>query len=256
VDRRIQQSVVANLRARPAAIESGPFVLGLDPATTSPNINYATPRPDAEISAGDVEAMIDAFRRAERKPRLEYVTSTAPGLEELLLNAGFEIEERQEFLTCTREDLIDTALTLHEPRTRAERFAMYAAQNEAFGGEPTATDADVDRLLRVQQRGGVALMAIAEDGACMGAGMANPPVDGVSEISGIAVRAPFRRRGLGGAITAAITRRLFDAGADLPWLEASGADSWRVYERIGFRPSGQRLYISLNERDDSISVNG
>ena len=28
------------------------------------------------------------------------------------------------------------------------------------------------------------------------------------------------------------------------WLEASGPDSWRIYERIGYRPTGKRLYIS------------
>jgi hypothetical protein len=37
----------------------------------------------------------------------------------------------------------------------------------------------------------------------------------------------------------------FEAGADLAWLEASGDDSWRVYERIGFRPAGRRLYVAL-----------
>ena len=87
-------------------------------------------------------------------------------------------------------------------------------------------------------------MVVTEDGTCAGGGQANPVADGVSEISGIAVRERFRRRGLGAAITAAITRRLFGAGADLPWLEASGEDSWRVYERVGFRPQGHRLYIS------------
>jgi predicted GNAT family acetyltransferase len=67
----------------------------------------------------------------------------------------------------------------------------------------------------------------------------------VSEIAGIAVTEPYRRRGLGGAITAALARQIFDTGADVAWLEASGDDSWRVYERIGFRPAGRRLYIRL-----------
>lgn len=38
--------------------------------------------------------------------------------------------------------------------------------------------------------------------------------------------------------------RLFDAGTDVAWLEACGGDSWRVYERVGFRPAGQRFYIA------------
>jgi ribosomal protein S18 acetylase RimI-like enzyme len=246
VDLRIQQSVVANLSARPAPVEAGPFILGLDPATTSPHINYATPRPGAAITAAEVENLIAAFRRAERQPRLEYVVNCAPGLEQLLVAAGFTVEERHEFLTCTPDSLIGTpaSLDLREPSTSEERAAMVAAQNEAFGGEASATDAAVAGIERLQQRGGIALMAVDGEGNCAGGGQAVPPSDGVSEVGAIAVRPPYRRRGLGGAITAGVTRRLFEAGADLAWLEASGEDSWRVYERIGYRPAGRRLYIS------------
>ncbi|MGV9372084.1 GNAT family N-acetyltransferase [Micromonospora tulbaghiae] len=65
-------------------------------------------------------------------------------------------------------------------------------------------------------------------------------------MAGIAVRAPFRRRGLASAITADVTRRLFDAGAEVAWLEAGGEDSWRVYERVGYRPGGRRLYTAMD----------
>ncbi|MFI7249344.1 GNAT family N-acetyltransferase [Micromonospora chalcea] len=57
---------------------------------------------------------------------------------------------------------------------------------------------------------------------------------------------PYRRRGLASAITADITRRLFGAGTEAAWLEASGEESWRVYERVGYRPAGQRLYIAVS----------
>jgi ribosomal protein S18 acetylase RimI-like enzyme len=247
VDRRIQQSVVANLSSRPAPVDSGPFVLGLDPATTSPHINYATPRPGEPITAADVAALVTAFRAADRQPRLEYVLDCAPDLEKFLVEAGFTVEERHGFLTCDPADLVaaDAHHLVREPATRPDRAALVAAQNEAFGGEPTATDIDIARVERLQSRGGVALMALAEDGACAGGGQATPPADGVSEVAGIAVREPYRRRGIAGAITAGITARLFAAGADLAWLEASGEDSWRVYERVGYRPAGRRLYISL-----------
>ncbi len=60
------------------------------------------------------------------------------------------------------------------------------------------------------------------------------------------VREPYRRRGLAGAITAETTRRLFAAGAEVAWLEAGGAESWRVYQRVGYRPAGERLYLVMN----------
>jgi ribosomal protein S18 acetylase RimI-like enzyme len=247
VDLRIQQSVVANLSARPAPVESGPFILGIDPATDNPNINYATPRPGAAITASDVENLVGAFRAASRRPRLEYVVNCAPNLEELLLAVGFTVEERHEFLTCSPESLAPPTVDfdIREPADRADRAAMVAAQGEAFEGEFEVTDADIDGIERLQRRGGFALIGVTADGACAGGGQAVPPNGGVAEIGGIAVREPYRRRGLGGAITAGLARRIFDTGADMAWLEASGDDSWRVYERIGFRASGRRLYIRL-----------
>ena len=72
------------------------------------------------------------------------------------------------------------------------------------------------------------------------------PPRSVAGHAGHPCRAPYRRQGLAGAITAEITRRLFTTGAEIAWLEASGEESWRVYERVGYRPAGQRLYIALN----------
>ncbi|MFI6255765.1 GNAT family N-acetyltransferase [Micromonospora zamorensis] len=249
MDVRIQQSVVANLSNRPAPVEVGPFVIGMDPTTASPHINYATPHPGAVITAADVTALVAAFRAADRKPRLEYVISCAPDLEALLVAAGFIVEARHTYLVCvpgalTTPPTLDH-LKLHEPGTDAERAALIGAQNEAFGGDPVASSADVARLRRQQEAGGVIVMAVTDDGTCAGGGGAAPPTGAVSEVAGIAVRAPYRRRGLAGAITAEITRRLFTTGTEITWLEASSEDSWRIYERVGYRPAGERLYIGL-----------
>ncbi|WBC08696.1 GNAT family N-acetyltransferase [Micromonospora sp. WMMA1947] len=102
------------------------------------------------------------------------------------------------------------------------------------------------RLRRQQDAGGVVVTAVTEDGGCAGGGGAAAPVGAVSEVAGIAVRAPHRRRGLASAITADVTRRLFHAGTEVAWLEAGGEDSWRVYQRVGYRPGGQRLYIAMD----------
>ncbi len=130
--------------------------------------------------------------------------------------------------------------------TDSRRAALIRVQNEAFGGDPVASEADVARLRRQQDAGGVVVAAVTEGGGCAGGGGAAAPVGAVSEVAGIAVRAPYRRRGLASAITAEVTRRLFSAGTEVAWLEAGGAESWRVYERVGYRPAGQRLYIAMN----------
>lgn len=249
LDVRIQQSVVVNLADRPAPEHVGPFVIGFDPSTTSPHVNYATPRPGEPVTAADVEALVAAFRAAGRTPRLEYVAACAPELEALLSAAGFAVEARHTYLSCApgtlRVPATPDPYTLRIPDTDALRAAMIAVQHAAFGGEPVATPPDVARMRRAQDAGGIAVMAVTGDDVCAGGGQAMPPSGGVSEVAGVAVGAEHRRRGVAGAVTADVTRRLFDGGAEIAWLEAGGDDSWRVYTRIGYQPAGQRLYMIL-----------
>ncbi|GAA2480249.1 hypothetical protein Ahu01nite_017470 [Winogradskya humida] len=249
MDARIQQSVVANLLTRPAAVQAGPFVLGIDPATTSPGINYATPRPGSEITPAAVTEMVAAFRAADRLPRLEYVTSSALELEKHLLAAGFTVEARHDYLVCTPETLVvppaPAGFDLREPATDEQRIALVNAQIIGFGGDPGATAEDAERMGRLQSRGGVSVMAVAADGTCAGGGQAVPPNDGVSEVAGIAVPPAHRRRGLAAAITARVAAALFAGDGTVAWLEASGPDAGRIYERVGFRPTGKRLYMVL-----------
>ncbi|GAA3254726.1 GNAT family N-acetyltransferase [Dactylosporangium siamense] len=249
LDARIQQSVVVNLSNRPAPVHVGPFVIGVDPTTANPNINYATPRPGAAITGADVADLVAAFRDADRVPRLEYVVGCAPELEPLLVAAGFAVEARHTYLCCRPETLRATATpegyTLRAPDNDGERAALIGAQHDAFGGGSVASAEDVARMRRAQDAGGVALMAVTGDDVCVGGAQGIPPSGGLSEVAGVAVRAPFRRRGLAGALTADLTGRLFGAGVEIAWLEAGGEDSWRVYTRVGYQPAGQRLYMAL-----------
>ncbi|BCJ41460.1 hypothetical protein GCM10010168_55410 [Actinoplanes ianthinogenes] len=248
MDLRIQRAVVANLANRPNAVECGPFVIGFDDSSDSPFINYATPVPGAEITAADVAALVAAF--GDRKPRLEYVVSCAPALEKLLIEAGFTVEVRHEYLVCTPSTFVEPptpdGFALIEPVSDDELHGMIAVQSAAFGELYTPNPAEADRQRRNQQRGGVLVAARTTGGRYAGGAVSSVPSDGISEVAGIAVDSPFRRQGVGAAITAAVVRRLFGAGVEIAWLEASGDDSWRVYERVGFRPAGQRLYISKN----------
>lgn len=246
MDLRVQRAVVANLRTRPNVVECGPFVVGLDHGTDSPHINYATPVPGVGVSAADVADLVAAF--GGRPPRLEYVTSCAPELEALLGAAGFAVQARNEYLVCTPASLVvppvPAGFEVFVPVSDAEIGGVIAVQNEAFGSPGEAGPADVDRQRRVGRRGGVFVGARTAGGRYAGGGGTVAPSDGVCEVGGIAVGAAYRRRGVAGAVTAEIVRRLFAAGVEVAWLEAGGADSWQVYERVGFRPAGQRLYIA------------
>ncbi|HEX6681464.1 MAG TPA: GNAT family N-acetyltransferase [Candidatus Limnocylindrales bacterium] len=258
LDNRVQSSVVENLRRRPRPVEVGPFVIGCDPTTDNPFINYATPVPGVPVTPADVADLVEAFERLERKPRLEYVTTIAPELEGHLLAAGFTVEERHEYLVCAPETLAvppaPEGFSVTEPADDDEVRAMLAAQSEAFGGEPTATDTDVQRARRNQSQGGIAIVAREPSGMVVGGGQSSPPNLGLTEVAGIAVAKDFRRRGLAGAITAVLAERAFAAGVELAWLEASGDTSWRVYERVGFRPQGKRLYIAYEGSKSTASA--
>ena len=250
MDLAVQRSVVANLRQRPRVLEVGPFVLGYDPTTDSRFINYATPRPDATVSAADVTDLVAAFGEIRRVPRLEYVVSSAPHLEEQLLAAGFTVEARHDYLVCSPQTLsvppTPDGVQVDVPADDEEVRILVSAQNEAFGGPPSASDADVARVRRTQSLGGVVMLARNDHGVIAG-GQSSPPSAGLVEVAGIAVRAAFRGHGIGGTLTAAITERALASGVEAAWLEASGSDSWRVYERVGYRPRGKRLYISLEQ---------
>jgi ribosomal protein S18 acetylase RimI-like enzyme len=62
--------------------------------------------------------------------------------------------------------------------------------------------------------------------------------EGAAEVVGVATLPTARRRGLGGAVTAALARHALDTGAELVFLSAASVDVARVYARIGFRHVG------------------
>jgi ribosomal protein S18 acetylase RimI-like enzyme len=62
-------------------------------------------------------------------------------------------------------------------------------------------------------------------------------------LSGIGVLAPFRRRGIAGALTTFASAWLFGAGATLLHLDPHDDRAARVYQRLGFREApGFRVY--------------
>lgn len=254
MDIDVQSFAVANLRRRPEVVGTGGFVLGVDPTTTSPYVNYATPLPGAEPTAVDVEELIAAFRERGLLPRLEFAPDAAPAVEPALLAAGFTVEQQHEFLVCTPETLLlpqpDPAGTrlvvqVETPVSDADYHALDGALAEAFSGEFASSPEGAARLRRMQENGGAVRFVRAPDGGCAGGAACSAPAVGTAELAGVGTRPAFRGRGIAGAVTAALAQATFDAGAESVWLEYSGEGSRRVYERVGFRPQGTRLYMSL-----------
>ncbi|MFF3563688.1 GNAT family N-acetyltransferase [Streptomyces sp. NPDC002574] len=249
MDIQVQSFAVANLRRRPVVFETGGFVAGFTPDTDSPYLNYATPLPGAEPTERDVAALVTVFREHGLLPRLEFAPQAAPGAASALRTAGFETEAVHEYLVCTPRTLIPPRSAgspdVESPATDEEYAALDAALAEAFGGVFGSSPEGVERLRRTQRSGGGVRFVRDPRGGCAGGASCSPPAEDTAELSGVGTRPAHRGRGIATAVTAALTGAMFAQGAGSVWLEYSGEGSRRVYERVGYRPQGTRLYVSL-----------
>ena len=74
------------------------------------------------------------------------------------------------------------------------------------------------------------------------------PLDGASEIVGVATLPTFRRRGLGAAVTGALVADALEQGVGTVFLSADDDDVARVYTRVGFRRVGTACAASVATR--------
>lgn len=222
-------------------------MIGIDPSTTSPHTNYATPLPGVSPTSDDVAALVSVFRARGLKPRLEFAPDAAPDVEAALYAAGFTVEQEHQYLVCVTDSYtppLDPP-SVATPETDADFAAIDAALAEAFDDGMPASPDSAARLRRVQHMGGAVRFVRAPDGSCAGGGMCLAPAAGTSEVTSIGTRPDHRGRGIAAAVVANLTETMFARGIASVWLEYSGDGSRRVYERLGYRPSGRRLYVSI-----------
>ncbi|MFJ8782285.1 GNAT family N-acetyltransferase [Streptomyces sp. NPDC102476] len=230
-------------------VRSGPFVVRYDRNWPSPFANYAIPDDGATPSASDISALIRMFRTLDRVPRLEYLPTCAPQVEPALLAAGFTAENRAAVMACSAETLITsgsaTDVLITEPTDDAGLLVTAMVQHAGYGhpGEPTT--GETAWLRDTIAGGGVVALASAGDGSAVGAGVCSSPVDGLSELAGLAVAESSRRRGIGAMLSAYLTAAVLDRGCRTVWLEPGDPGIERIYARIGYRTFGEKLNISL-----------
>ncbi|MFC8142457.1 GNAT family N-acetyltransferase [Streptomyces paradoxus] len=101
-------------------------------------------------------------------------------------------------------------------------------------------DGSVERAMTRIRAGLTAVAAAVEHGSVLSAGQ-HQPLAGVSEIVGVGTLPAARRRGLAGAVTAALVADARSRGAATVFLSAGDDDVARVYARLGFRTIGTAL---------------
>ena len=250
-----------NARTRAVNEACGPFHIGFDAGNANPFLNYAVPEADAVVTSEDIEALLAAFARRERTPRLEFAPGGAPGAEEALLAAGFEVQQRLPFMIVTAAELVGPAtldgievVLLDKSATDEELRGVALAQREAFGESDEPQDDadfsdDVIGLRGTLEAGKSLVLARGAAGSTaagvpMAGGSSGSAISGTTEIGGIATRPAFRRRGAGAAVTAALARHLLEVvGLDCVWLSPAGPDQERLYATVGFRSLGEMLFI-------------
>lgn len=226
----------------------GPFLATFSRSSTNPFLNYAIPDDGARPSADDVERLIEAYERRGLHPRLEYIATNAPEVEGPLLAAGFTVEGRLALMICQagEEHALPAppGIQLIRPRSEAELLGVRTVQHEAYGETEAPGPAAVEGLEGSLRAGGMAVLAqVRGSREPVGAGEYTSPLDGCTEITSIAVRAPYRRRGIGAAVTAWLLRDALARGISTPFLMADEAEE-RIYARVGFRTVGRVLHIS------------
>jgi ribosomal protein S18 acetylase RimI-like enzyme len=243
---QLNARIAAYLRANLASMADheriGPFLAGFDGESDNPFRNYAVPDDDASPTANDIASLIESFARRKRRPRLEYITATAPRVEEILLQSGFEIEKRFPILVCTPDMLRDAeaaGVRVELAQGDADIVGAAEAGAEAYG----EANAYPESLRRLVAQGGILAIARA-DGVIAGQGMATPGHEGVCEVAGIGVRERYRGRGIAGAMTALATREAFSRGLKIAWLTPGSDGAERIYAQAGYVRASEQLHIS------------
>jgi predicted GNAT family acetyltransferase len=139
---------------------------------------------------------------------------------------------------------VPDGIELVRPLTDRELLDTRTVQHEAYGEPEAAGPADAETLAASLRSGGGAVLARVRDTSePVGAGEYTTPLNGLTELTSVAVRAPFRRRGIAAALTVWLLRTAFEAGVSTVFLMANEAEE-QIYARAGFRTISRVLHIS------------
>lgn len=243
------------------AVEVPPFVAFLDPEDPLRYFNYAHPfepiAGDAGLSqeglAEPLAALRALFASRGRMPRFEYIEEYAPALGAALIAAGFVLEGRYPLQVCDPESYRSAPAVqgleirqLSEDSPTGDLRDFITVERQAFGHRITdeIIDEDCEDLRESMRRGGLAFLACL-DGRAAGIASCTVPLDGLTELAGIATLPAHRRRGIATAVTAAAAQTAFGCGVEAAFLTAGDSQAGRVYQRVGFRPKATVLAYSV-----------
>jgi ribosomal protein S18 acetylase RimI-like enzyme len=218
--------------------------------------NYAIPdEPVSETSPMTFSMLREEFARRGRLPRFEFLEEFAPRLGELLCAYQFVEEARQVGMVCTPSQVrfalpLPGLDILHLVRTSpiSEAKTFIAIQRQGFHDQTgTAVSDQHARQFLADLHEGRGFLARWE-GQPVGVGMYTTPMDGLTEIVGVATLPVFRRHGIGAAIIGEALRAAFAQGVEAVYLTAENEHAGQLYARAGFRAYATML--AYRDRND------
>jgi ribosomal protein S18 acetylase RimI-like enzyme len=213
-----------------------------------------------EFTVADIEAAAARKRELGQPESFEWVHETTPSLLGAARSAGLEVLEAP-LLVLDRgswrvpEAPAGMTLRILEPDDRMLPAAL-AVQIVGFDAPGTATGpegleervfettgAGENGFLQERMRRGLTVVAVAEaEYGPASAGM-HKPVEGVSEIVGVATLPAVRRQGLGGAVTGALVEDAVERGVGTVFISAGSEAIARIYARLGFKRVGTACFV-------------
>jgi GNAT superfamily N-acetyltransferase len=250
---RIQRYVRLNAAQRSNVIVSSPFTLFLDPSDRTIAANFVMV--DEPLDPSDLDRALAAVSREfaahDRAGSLLLIDDIPNPLVSAFLAAGFAEYRREAVMAC-RPDWFRpkptpsgvTVVTLDSSSpldlVRESIHINERGFDPAFRGPVTDAAAEAYRARLVDARAFLAYL----DGESAGAGMIDPPVGRVTELSGVTTIEPFRRRGVATALSGCAVAEAFSRGIEVMFLTTLNQAAERIYQRVGFRHVGTKVLVA------------
>jgi len=251
---RLQSYLRRVVECEREVIAAPPFTVFLNSNRSSIYFNYAIPdQPVGGDLRDELERLCAVFTARQRRPRLEFIEEFAPELPLSLRAQGFAEQARMQLMICAPATYRPVAASTELEVITIDGGAPLEVIHENLdvnnrGFDPHATPSSAEEATEFRAGLGDARAFTARlAGHAVAAGMYTTPIDGISELVGIATLAEFRRRGIAAALTSHIVATAFANGVELVCLSAADEPAGRVYERVGFQPYATMLAYIVPE---------
>ncbi len=220
---------------------------------------YARPRLglDEPIGRADVDDLRSRQQELKLPENIEWVVQTTPTLSAAARESGLLVHEYPLLALVGRgttailaPDGVEIRLVKADDEEFAKAHAVagvgFSAAGTQIGPEgvnerderAVAMKPPVLEFMRDRATRGLSISYAAFDEAGPIAVGTHQPVDGATEIVGVATLPSARRRGIAAALTAALVADALRRGVATVFLGADSDDVARVYERVGFMRIG------------------